>query len=135
MVEIEIDYEGQLHCNAKHGPSASEISTDAPTDNQGKGEAFSPTDLLATSMGTCMITTMGIYAAKNDIDLIGSRLRVIKEMAASPRRVARLKVSIDMPESVPHEHRPELKHIAETCPVQKSVHPDMQVELTLSYER
>jgi len=86
MVEIDIEYEGDLHCRAMHGPSSAVLSTDAPKDNQGKGEAFSPTDLLATALGACMMTVMGIYARTKGVDLKGTHVHVTKEMVADPRR-------------------------------------------------
>ncbi|HUB26806.1 MAG TPA: OsmC family protein, partial [Tepidisphaeraceae bacterium] len=83
MVEIRIAYEGDLRCKAVHGPSNSELLTDAPTDNMGKGESFSPTDLVATALGTCMMTIMGIAAQRMEVDLRGSTATVTKEMTAS----------------------------------------------------
>ena len=89
MVSIDITYDGQLHTTAVHGPSKARIATDAPVDNMGRGEAFSPTDLLATALGTCIITTMGIVAQREGLDLSGATVHVEKEMTATgPRRVA-----------------------------------------------
>src|SRR6476661_6155928 len=97
MVEIKSVYEGQLHCNATHGPSGAVLATDAPKDNMGKGEAFSPTDLVATALGTCMLTTMGIVAQRNNIDITGARVRVTKEMVSQPtRRIGKIGVEIVM---------------------------------------
>src|SRR5271169_1803564 len=98
MVNIQIEYQGDLHCKATHGPSGAELSTDAPRDNQGRGESFSPTDLVATALGTCMITVMGIAARKLNIDVSGVTATVEKEMtAAPPRRIERLTVRIHVP--------------------------------------
>jgi putative redox protein len=134
MVEIRIEYEGDLHCRLEHGPSKSVIVTDAPVDNQGKGAAFSPTDLLAASLGSCVLTTMGIYARRKGIDLSGSRVRVQKEMVADPlRRVGRLVVEIILPESVVAAQRPILENVAHTCPVHKSLHPSVHVDVTFRY--
>lgn len=133
MVEIDVSYEGQLHCTSTHGPSGATLATDAPADNQGRGEAFSPTDLLATSLGTCMLTTMGIHAQKNGLDLSGSTVHVIKEMVGPPRRVGRLVAAIDLPGHVPEAERPVLKRIAETCPVALSIHPDLEIALEIRY--
>lgn len=100
MVEVSVDYKGQLHCLAKHGPSGARIETDAPTDNQGKGEEFSPTDLVAAALGTCMATVMGIAASKKEIELDGLRINVTKEMSTEPpRQIAKLLVEIFMPGS------------------------------------
>ncbi|NIP97177.1 MAG: OsmC family protein, partial [Akkermansiaceae bacterium] len=91
MVEIEINYEGQLRCGAEHGPSKDTLKTDAPVDNHGRGEAFSPTDLVATALGSCMLTIMGIVAQRDGIPLEGSRARVVKHMSTdTPRRIAKL---------------------------------------------
>src|SRR5438093_2949357 len=98
MVKISIEYKGELHCSAKHGPSGAQLETDAPRDNEGKGESFSPTDLVATALGTCMATIMGIYARRHDIDLRGMKIEVSKEMSAdTPRRIARLATEIWLP--------------------------------------
>ena len=85
MVKVTVEYRGDLHCVAKHGPSGAALETDAPVDNQGKGEAFSPTDLVGAALGSCMATIMGIYARANGIPLEGMRLEVTKEMTPSPR--------------------------------------------------
>jgi putative redox protein len=136
MVEIDIEYEGNLHCRAVHGPSRAVLVTDAPVDNQGKGEAFSPTDLLATSLGVCMMTTMGIYARHKGIDLTGTRVHVTKEMVADPlRRVGRLGVTIDFPRGIDEAHRPVLQRTAETCPVNRSLGPDVKVDLVIRYAK
>jgi putative redox protein len=134
MVEIDLDYEGDLHCRLRHGPSGSVIVTDAPVDNHGKGEAFSPTDLLAASLGACVMTTMAIFARRKDVDLKGGRARVTKEMILEPqRRVARLTVLVDLPASVPPHLRPALLNAAHTCPVERSLRPEVEVVLTIRY--
>src|SRR4051812_42791631 len=102
MVLISIDYTGQLHCSATHGPSHSQLVTDAPLDNQGKGEAFSPTDLIATALGTCIATTMGIVAQREGVDLRGMTVNVTKEMANNPRRIGRLTTEVHIP--LPSDH-------------------------------
>ncbi len=124
MVKVAIEYEGDLHCTAAHGPSGSRVVTDAPVDNQGKGEAFSPTDLMAAALGTCMATIMGIYARRKGIDLKGMKIEVAKEMSADlPRRIARLATVIQFPAGA--EKDPALEQAALTCPVHKSLHPDI----------
>jgi putative redox protein len=127
MVEIQIVYEGDLRCKAIHGPSHTSLLTDAPVDNMGKGQSFSPTDLVATALGTCMLTIMGIAAARHNIDLRGTTVRVTKEMSAHPRRIARLAVSFDVPVKLDEQQQQMLHNAAMTCPVHKSMHPDVQM--------
>ena len=122
MVKVDVTYTGELHCDAVHGPSQSKMATDAPTDNKGKGEAFSPTDLVATALGTCMSTTMGIKAQELGIDLRGMIVSVKKEMSKdAPRRIIGLPsdVHIPLPENSPH--REVLEQTALNCPVHKSL--------------
>jgi len=126
MVQISIDYTGQLHCKAIHGPSASELATDAPTDNLGKGEAFSPTDLVATALGTCIATTMGIVAAKHGIDLKGMTVQVRKEMVNDPRRIGRLTTEVHIPLPADHRQRELLEQTGLGCPVHRSLPPEME---------
>ena len=126
MVNISINYTGDLHCDATHGPSKSKIATDAPTDNKGKGEAFSPTDLVATALATCMSTTMGIKAQELGIDLRGMTVSVQKEMSKDgPRRIVGLpsEVRIALPKD--HPHREVLERTALNCPVHKSLPPEI----------
>src|SRR3978361_2262168 len=127
MVAIELEYQGDLHCKAVHGPSSTELNTDAPKDNQGRGESFSPTDLVATALGSCMLTVMGIAARSLDVDMTGARAIVEKEMTATPpRRIASLTFKIHMPPAVSPENQERLERAAHTCPVHKSLHPDIQ---------
>jgi putative redox protein len=133
MVEISLDYEGELHTRARHGPSGSELETDAPKDNEGRGEAFSPTDLLATALGSCMLTVMGIVARRHEWDLAGARARVEKHMVVDPvRRVGRLVVEFSMP-AVPEKARAVLERTAHTCPVHQSLHPDIEVDVRFEW--
>lgn len=126
MVEITARYQGSLRCEATHGPSRSTLLTDAPVDNHGRGEAFSPTDLVATALATCMMTIMGIYAARLGIDLSGMRARTEKEMTKEgPRRIAALRTVVEMPLPADHPHRAALENAAHACPVHKSLHPDV----------
>jgi len=125
MVKVYIEYQGDLHCSARHGPSRATLQTDAPVDNQGKGEAFSPTDLVGTAMGTCMATIMGIYARQKGIALEGMRIEVTKEMTATPpRKIARLTTEIWMPAGL--ARHAGLEAAALTCPVHQSLHPDVE---------
>lgn len=134
MVEIRIRYEGQLHCQAVHGPSGATLATDAPVDNMGKGESFSPTDLVATALGTCMLTVMGIVAQRHGIDMSLARVRVGKEMTATPpRRIARLTVEIHLPGSISADDRKRLENAAHTCPVHRSLHPDVEVPVSFHW--
>jgi putative redox protein len=134
MVEIQIAYLGELRCQATHGPSGVKLVTDAPTDNMGKGESFSPTDLVATALGSCMLTIMGIVAQRNKIDLGGTRVKVTKEMSAAPvRRIGRLSVEIDVPAKVSEEDRRRLEQAAHTCPVHKSLHPEIETPIVFRW--
>ena len=134
MVAIQFEYQGDLHCRAIHGPSGSELNTDAPKDNQGRGESFSPTDLVATALGACMLTIMGIAARTLNIDIAGATATVEKEMtAAPPRRIERLTVRIRVPQSISAENRQKLERAAHTCPVHKSLHPDIQTPIEFTW--
>ena len=131
MVEISISYEGQLRCTALHGPSGTTIHTDAPKDNMGKGEAFSPTDLVATALGSCMLTTMAISAARHNIPFEGATSRVGKEMVTTPlRRIGQLTVEIVVPKELPPDDERRLRAAALACPVHKSLHPDVKIPVT-----
>jgi putative redox protein len=134
MVAIQVEYQGDLHCKAVHGPSATELNTDAPKDNQGRGESFSPTDLVATALGTCMLTVMGIMARTLNIDIAGSTATVEKEMTTTaPRMIASLSVKIHVPHSVSPENKQKLERAAHTCPVHKSLHPDVRTPIGFSW--
>jgi uncharacterized OsmC-like protein len=126
MVRVNVKYSGNLHCDATHGPSRSKISTDAPTDNKGKGEAFSPTDLVATALATCMSTTMGIKAEDLGVDLRGMTVSVQKEMSKdAPRRIVGLPSEIHIPLSPDSPYREVLEQTALNCPVHKSLPPEI----------
>jgi putative redox protein len=127
-----VTYEGGLRTNCVHVSSSSLIETDAPMDNNGKGERFSPTDLLATSLATCMITVMGIKARTMGFDLNGVKIEVEKIMKPEPRRVAGINLTFHIPESlknVDEKTKHILKHTGNTCPVQHSIHPDIKVQI------
>ncbi len=135
MVEITATYEGQLHCTATHGPSRGTLGTDAPRDNMGKGETFSPTDLVATALGTCVLTTMAIVAQRQNLEIAGATVRVEKHMTtAGPRRIARLPVTVRVPGTFSDEDRQRLEHAARACPVHKSLHPDIDAPVTIEWE-
>jgi len=134
MVQIDVRYEGGLHTVAVHGPSRAELTTDAPVDNHGRGESFSPTDLVATALGTCMLTVMGIVAERHGWSLEGATARVEKSMVADPvRRIGTLEVVLRMPGGLPEEARRTLERTAHTCPVHKSLHPDIEVPLRFDW--
>jgi uncharacterized OsmC-like protein len=135
MVKIEIEYTGSLRCSALHTPSQTRLITDAPVDNHGKGESFSPTDLVATALGTCMATLMGIFAERHAIDLAGMKITVVKEMTTKPpRRIGRLatEISVPLPRSLPE--REALEKAALTCPVHHSLHPDIEKPVTFRWK-
>ena len=135
-VEINITYEGGLHCNALHGPSRQTLSTDAPVDNGGKGAAFSPTDLVATAMGTCMATVMGLVAQRNNLSIEGLQIQVIKEMTADPvRRIGSLKTRLVFPRGKAFSvaDRTKLEAAAKACPVKQSLHPDVKTPIEFVY--
>lgn len=130
MVTITIDYRGELRCQATHGPSKNQLTTDAPVDNQGKGAAFSPTDLVATALGTCILTTMGIVAARHGWAIDGSTATVVKEMVSDPvRRIGRLRVSVVMSQALDERARTTLERTAHTCPVHQSLAPNVDVPI------
>jgi putative redox protein len=134
MVSIQYEYQGDLHCKAVHGPSTTELNTDAPKDNQGRGESFSPTDLVATALGTCILTTMGIMARTLNVDLAGATGTVEKEMTATaPRMIKSLTVRVHVPTSVSPENRLKLERAAHTCPVHRSLHPDVQAPIEITW--
>ncbi len=135
-VEIDIEYAGDLQCKAIHGPSGQALSTDAPLDNGGQASTFSPTDLVATALGACVLTVMGIVARRRELDLAGSRVHVVKEMAAEPvRRISRLTVRVSVPAGrvTSEEDRALLRRTADLCPVKQSLHPATLVDLSLSF--
>jgi len=131
LVKISVRYEGQLHCSAVHGPSGRKLETDAPVDNEGKGESFSPTDLVATALAACMATIMGIVAKRHSISLEGMEVVTTKEMSSdTPRRIVALKSRITLPLSADHPQRKLLEAGALGCPVHHSLDPriDKSVE-------
>lgn len=131
MVEMTVTYEGDLHCLLQHGPSGVTITTDAPVDNMGRGESFSPTDLLAASLASCMATTMGIAAKKNDWELTGTRITIKKEMVADPlRRIGRLVVDIYLNAVFADKDMKVLTNAVTTCPVKLSISERIMVPVT-----
>lgn len=136
-VEIEAVYQGGLRCVATHGPSRYVLITDAPEDAGGQGDAYSPTDLVAVAVGTGVLTTLGAVAKREDLDVNGARVQVLKESIADPvRRIRSLKVFVTVPngELLSPEDRAKLEFAATLCPVRRSLHPDVVVETAFVYE-
>jgi len=134
MVEIKLVYEGDLHCSAIHTPSGNSLVTDAPLDNNGRGQAFSPTDLVATALASCVATIIGIVAKRKQIAVEGMAVTIRKFMSADqPRRISRLELDITVPLPANHPDRPILENAAHTCPVHHSIHPDIEVQLNWSW--
>ena len=133
MVSIETIYQGGLRVQGTHGPSGTQLITDAPVDNHGKGESFSPTDLVATALGACMLTIMGIVAERHGWELVGAKARVEKHMQTEPvRRIGKLEVVLEIPGEFDDKAREALKRAALSCPVHASLHPD--IELPVRFE-
>jgi putative redox protein len=128
-------YKGSLRCEATHLQSGSVIETDAPTDNKGKGERFSPTDLLCISLATCIVTTMGIKAMDMGIDLSNTKIEVTKHMITDPRRVGKIEINLHFTDSLnlDEKQRIILQRSGDNCPVKKSLHPDVEVVATLHW--
>ena len=127
-------YAGQLRTEATHTASGNIIQTDAPTDNHGRGEAFSPTDLVSTALGSCMMTVMGIVAERHQLDLVDSSFAVLKHMSTeAPRRIAQIDVTFTLPASLSPTDRSLLERTAQTCPVTLSLHPDIRQNLVFEY--
>jgi len=129
VMTASIIYEGELRCTAKHLQSGSEIETDAPTDNRGKGERFSPTDMVCVSLATCIITTMGIRAGDMNIDLKGTRIDVTKHMLSNPRRIGKISIDLHLPgKMIGADDRLSLERVGNHCPVKNSLHPDLELD-------
>jgi putative redox protein len=134
MVEIDVVYEGELRCRVTHGPSGQQFMTDAPKDNGGRGEAFSPTDLVAAALGSCLLTVMGIVARRHGLDLSGTTAHVEKHMAEDPaRRIGKLVVTLTFPQRFDEAQRTLLERAALSCPVHHSLHPDGEAPVRFVY--
>lgn len=135
-VNIDITYLGDLKCEVTHGPSQQKFTTEAPVDNGGKGEAISPTDMLSAALGTCIVTIMGIMAKRNGWDMTGTTVNVTKEMSATPpRRIAKVSVIITLPKgfALGETDRAKLEAVADTCPVKRSLHPEVELDVRFVY--
>jgi uncharacterized OsmC-like protein len=134
IMTASIIYKGELRCECTHLQSGTVIETDAPTDNRGKGERFSPTDTVCVALATCMITTMGIRSADMGIDLTNTSLEVTKQMLADPRRIGKIEVTLLFPVlNIEEKDRLVLQKIGDNCPVMKSLHPDLEVVVTYKW--
>ena len=135
-VEIQAIYTGKLGCRATHGPSGSVLRTDAPVDNGGNGESFSPTDLVATALGTCVLTILGLVSERHKLDLTGVEVQVTKEMITEPiRRIGVLRVRVSVPAQTVADDamRTRLESAARKCPVHQSLHPDIEAPIEFNY--
>jgi putative redox protein len=133
MATASILYQESLRCAATHLASGNTIITDAPTDNFGKGEFFSPTDLLATALGTCIVTTIAIYAQNHDVPFYGATAQITKIMASSPRRVSEVAIIITLNQNQQAHERLRLEAAGNACPVAKSLHPNLIQNITYHY--
>jgi putative redox protein len=135
MASININYEGDLQCRAIFGPSGTELVTDAPVDNGGKGETFSPTDLVAVALGTCILTTMAFRAKSLGLDLAGATVNVDKAMAVTPiRRIARLAATVHIPGKIEDRHKKVLEASAHSCPVHKSLSHEIEMPIEFNWD-
>jgi uncharacterized OsmC-like protein len=133
MSVMQVEYKGLKNCELIHLSSGAKITTDAPIDNSGKGESFSPTDLLSASLGACMLTIMSIQLEPLGVDLNKSTCSIKKLMGINPRRVIQLDIDLHMCKGIPSQYRHRVEEIAQTCPVQMSLHPEIKVVLNISY--
>ena len=132
-LEVTSTYIGALTVKNIHGPSGAEIKTTAPLDNGGTGDLFSPTDLIATSLGSCMLTIMGLYAENNGININEASVRVEKSMAANLRRISKLDAEFSLSSNLTDVERRKLEAAAKTCPVKQSLHPETELVLKFNY--
>lgn len=129
----KVEYLGNLRTESTHIKSNNSFITDAPTDNNGKGEAFSPTDTVATGLASCMLTVMGIKARDMGVDMSGTTAEVTKTMASNPRRISKIEVAINFSFETDDKTRKILEHTANTCPVHYSLHPDIEKDITFNW--
>jgi len=129
-----VTYDANLRTTCLHLQSGSSFETDAPSDNKGQGARFSPTDLIATGLGACLITTMGIKAESMDIKLDGAKVDVTKVMMSEPRRIGKIVIAVTMPDLNLDAHTKEiLERVGRTCPVERSLHPDMELDISFTW--
>ena len=130
----KVTYLGNLRAESVHIKSGNSYITDAPTDNNGKGEAFSPTDTVATGLASCMLTVMGIKAREMNVDMSGTTAEVTKTMASNPRRISKIEVVLNFLFEADNKTKKVLEHIANTCPVKQSLHPDIERDITFNWQ-
>lgn len=133
MITSNIVYQGNLRVKNTHVKSGNTFLTDAPTDNNGKGEAFSPTDTVATALASCMMTIMGILAEREDINLVNTEANITKTMASNPRRISKIEVQFTFPKNYGDKTKKKLEDAALTCPVLHSLHPDIDKDIQFIY--
>ena len=133
MVEIEARYDGSKKCSLVHQEGAT-LQTDAPKDIGGEASAFSPTDLVAGALASCVLTTIAMYGEKHGLTLDGMTAKIGKTMTASPRRIGSLPLTVHLPASVAEDFRPHIERVAYACPVHASLHPDIDAPITLIYD-
>jgi putative redox protein len=133
MVEIDAHYDGHKKCTLNH-PEGPTLTTDAPRDIGGEASAFSPTDLVASGLAACILTTMAMWAERHELDLTGATAHVSKEMQSSPRRISRLPVVVTLSATIPAEMRPVLERVGHQCPVHASLHPEIDAPIEFRYE-
>jgi uncharacterized OsmC-like protein len=131
----KVTYLGNLRTSSEHLKSGNSFITDAPTDNNGKGEAFSPTDTVATALGSCMLTVMGIKAQDLNVSLDGSTAEITKIMASNPRRISEIKVVLRLSGQPNQKHQTILENTGRTCPVLQSLHPDLKKDITFIWDK
>ena len=133
MVKVEVRYDGNKKCTMTHQEGIS-LKTDAPKDIGGDASAFSPTDLVASALAACVLTTVAMFAERHELDLTGMTAHISKEMNASPRRIGHLPLTVHLPASVAADMRPTLERVAHSCPVNASLHPDVDAPMTFHYD-
>ena len=132
MVKIDVRYDGNNKCSLTH-PDGATLKTDAPKDIGGDASAFSPTDLVAGALASCILTTIAMFAARHDLDIEGAKAEVSKEMASNPRRIGELPVIVTLPKSVPLDMRDTVERVGRLCPVHASLHPNVSAPITYQY--
>ena len=136
MATIQTLYLGDLRTEITHVQSGNKVMTDAPTDNNGKGEGFSPTDLCATALASCAMTIIGIYGRNHGVDVTGTTIEISKTMSANPRRIGRIEVIFNMPDrDFSEKEKTMIERAAHTCPVHLSLHPDTEQVFTFKWSR